>query len=389
MADYDCGDRPHTLSKHVLPPIAVVPMTDPIPLHLPTRQGGPDLQTTFVLIPPTAAFAQSDTWSPNGVIRHTEWNSPSPPDLDDTSLNSVVFYMEQCKDDLRWSVVSNSFFITGGLCYFILTTWNCVLKWDWGDTTSPSSNWIYISLDVCAPTVYLCNSIVDFCWVEYSRLQQREKGRLIKLWEDTHNQLYGISSYYTNEDEEHFSSGKCRLWSRVRKHAAHRRTLAATLTFGIAAYFGVIATILRNWYLPSMANSADHDRWVYKIDGIDQWTDHINVASALISMTGKRHRSWFAPSDPHGTSWFHDSERLIDLGDLLFFIGSLIYALLTDFHLDHLVLFPVLSSLFWMIDGILYMRSDMLKATKLKEAEFSLVDQSVRVDNTPPISLVV
>jgi hypothetical protein len=396
----DCSDQPCSLPQHSFPviPIGAVPLEDPIPFAVPgIAHGDQDLQTPFVLLPSMSAvpgessgdFHHDNSPLPGGILPRTEWSTLSLPDLDDTSMKSVVRYMENYQIDLRWSIISNSFFIIGGVCYVILTAWDCFVKWKRDDGSNQSKSWLYISLDVFAPTVYLINSIVDICWAEYLRLQQRKKRSLTKTWESF--RLHGISSPSTNKDDDDSNQRSCRCWSRMRKHAAHRRTLAAAFTFGIAAYLGVIAAVLRNWYMPSIADEADHDRWVYNMECIDQWTDHLNVGSAIISMTGKRHRPWFAQSDPNRTSWLHDSDRLIDLGDLLFLIGSLMDALLTDFHLDNLALFSVLSSLFWMIDGFLYMRSDMLKATKLEDAEFLFFDRSDRNggENSQPISVVV
>jgi hypothetical protein len=397
----DTDDSPCSLPQHSFPgtPMGSVPMNDPIhqPMDVLGRKIDADLQTPFVLLPtsPADSGESSDTSHhdhsplPRGIPPRTEWSTLSLPDLDDTSMNNVVLYMENYMLDLHWSIISNSFFIIGGICYVILTAWDCLMKWDRDEATNPSNNLLYISLDVFAPTVYLINSIVDICWAEYNRLQQRKKRSLTKVWESFRIQLHGTTSIHDDAEPANHQC-KCHWWSRIRKHAAHRRTLAAAFTFGIAAYLGVIAAVLRNWYMPTITDAADLDRWVRYLDCIDQWTDHINVGSAIISMTGKRNRSWFAPSDPNSTSWFQDSERLIDFGDLLFLIGSLMDAVLTDFHLDHLLIVPVLSSLFWMIDGFLYMRSDMLKAAQLDDAEFSFFEQSARAedDRTGAIAVV-
>jgi hypothetical protein len=354
-----------------------------------------ELQTPFTLLPASAndAAYRDNPSLPSGVQPRTQWSNLSLPDLDDMSMNYVVLYMEHYKVDLLWSFVSDSCFILGGVSYILLTAWDCLLKWE-GDQNTPQTNLWYIALDIFAPTVYLLNSIVDIYWAEYIRMQLRDKRGLTKIWEDFRLQLRGISFSSTSvasDDDDIEAPSKpnktCEWWYRIRKHAAHRRTLAAAFTFGIAASLGVIAAVLRNWFVPSIADAAGLDPWAYNIDAIlDQWTDHVYIVSAIISMTGKRHRPWFAPSDPTSTSWLKDSERLVDLGDLLFLIGSLMDATLSDFRLDHLVLFPVLSSLLWMIDGCLYMRSDFLKAAKLEEAEVSLFDHG---GDGRPISVVV
>jgi hypothetical protein len=58
---------------------------------------------------------------------------------------------------------------------------------------------------------------------------------------------------------------------------------------------------------------------------------------------------------------------LEDLGDVLFFIGSLVDAGLTDLSLERPIL-TVLQSLFWLIDACLYMLADIQMALQLKHS---------------------
>lgn len=105
--------------------------------------------------------------------------------------------------------------------------------------------------------------------------------------------------------------------------------------------------------------------WLYSVDSIlDTVSDHVYIVSAIFSMTGKRHRPWLTQSDPNN-SLNNDSDRLEDLGDLLFLMGSLVDATLSVFRLKHLLLLSIFSSVLWMVDGCLYMRSDIVKACKL------------------------
>jgi hypothetical protein len=371
------------------------------------------LQTPFTLLPSSHTIVdgsgKSDCQSDSNerqvndmrILPRKNWNNLSLPDIDDVSMNYVFLYMEHYKVDLLWSFLSDSFFILGGVSYILLTGWD---YWLYSlDAEGPVPNNYYIALDVFAPTVYLMNSIIDINWAEAVRLRLRDKRDLTKWWDNARLQLRGISftssSISTNHDFGNDTDALCcgtTWWYRIRKHAAHRRTLAAAFTFGIAASLAVVAAVLRNWFLPSLASTNDIDgaaidgidHWVYSVDAIlDALSDHVYILSALISMTGKRHRPWFAPSD-QTAGLFSDSERLEDLGDLLFMIGSLMDAALADFGLNHLLLLPVLSSVLWMVDGCLYMRSDIVKASKLQEDIVSSNDDHSILGSHPATAII-
>ena len=339
----------------------------------------------------------------HGIPERTEWGpSLSLPDIDDISVNYTFLYMEHYKVDLFWSMLSDSFFILGGLSYIVLTAWDYyIYKNTSGLSTDDSNNgntatnrW-YIAMDLIAPTVYLLNSIIDIHWAEAVRLRLLNKQGMTKIWDDARLQLYGLSftsssvtsTYdYSNETDVRFCGG-CTWCHRFRKYAAHRRTMMAAIFFGIAATLAVVAAILRNFYRSSVP--AEYDivleisPWVDSADSIlDALSDHVYIISAIFSMTGKRHRQWLASSDPH-TSLGNDSERLEDLGDLLFLIGSVSDATLSDLRLKHLVLLPILSSILWMVDGCLYMRSDIVKASKLRD------EATTSQSETHPVKYIV
>jgi hypothetical protein len=302
-------------------------------------------------------------------------------------MNHTFLYMEHYKVDLIWSMISDSFFILGGVSYIILSGWDYhIYKNNISnegtveyDGVSDSNNKWYIAVDLIAPTVYLVNSIIDIQWAEAVRQRLLNKQDMTKIWDEARLQLRGISFTsssvsstfdYSNEMDVQNCFG-CTWCYRIRKYTAHRRTMMAAFSFGVAASLAVIAAILRNFFVPNFQSEYGSIQtigpWVYSVDSIlDALSDHVYIISAIFSMTGKRHRPWFAPSDP-STSLYIDSERLEDLGDLLFLIGSLVDATLSDLQLKHLVLLPILSSILWMVDGCLYMRSDIVKASKLRD----------------------
>ena len=334
-----------------------------------------------------------------GITERTQWGpSLTIPDIDDTSVNYTFLYMEHYKVDLLWSMLSDSFFILGGISYIVLSGWdyytykNNIAN---GIPVDDTTNQWYIVVDLIAPTVYLLNSIIDIHWAEAARQRILNKQDMTKIWDESRFQLRGISFTssslsttfdYSNETEVQNCFG-CTWCYRMRKYAAHRRTMMAAVSFGIAASLAVLAAILRNFFLPTFQSEYgtihEISPWVYSVDSIlDALSDHVYIVSAIFSMTGKRHRPWLAPSDPN-TILFNDSERLEDLGDLLFLMGSLVDATLSDLQLMHLVLLPILSSILWMVDGFLYMRSDIVKAHKIRDE--AIVSQN----DTHPIKFIV
>jgi hypothetical protein len=315
------------------------------------------------------------------ITERTAWGSSlSLPDIDDVSMNYIFLYMEHYKVDLLWSILSDSFFILGGISYIVLSGWDYYIykhNLD-GSLYNQNGHYWYVTVDIIAPMVYFLNSIIDIFWAEAVRMRLKNKQELTKIWDNARLQLRGMSFSSTSVSSTHDYTKNtdvqqclgCTWCYRMRKYAAHRRTMMAALSFGIAATLSVVAAILRNFLLPKYQSQNDNVEvarvWKYNIDAIlDALSDHVYIISAIFSMTGKRHRPWLSASDAHETL-YNDSERLEDLGDLLFFIGSVMDASLSDLQLKHLVLFPIMSSILWMVDGCLYMRSDFVKAWKLR-----------------------
>ena len=314
------------------------------------------------------------------IPERTKWGpSLSLPDIDDVSMNYTFLYMEHYKVDLLWSMISDFFFILGGISYIVLSGWDYHIYQKNISNDDDNNNKWYIAVDLIAPTVYLVNSIIDIRWAEAVRLRLLNKQDMTKIWDEARFQLRGISFTSSSLSSTFDYSGEvdvqsccgCTWCYRIRKYAAHRRTMVAAFCFGIAASLAVIAAVLRNFFVPNFQSEYGTvhtiSPWVYSADSIlDALSDHVYILSAIFSMTGKRHRPWLSTSDPN-ISLYNDSERLEDLGDLLFLIGSLVDSTLTDLQLKHLVLLPIFSSVLWMVDGCLYMRSDIVKASKLRD----------------------
>jgi hypothetical protein len=103
---------------------------------------------------------------------------------------------------------------------------------------------------------------------------------------------------------------------------------------------------------------------------LDMVSNYICLVSAVVALTGKRNRPWMAAGPMVlGTSIWNDPERLEDLGDLLFFMGCVLDAILADARLTDVFGLAVLSSCLWFLDGCLYMHSDIVKAAHLLKTQ--------------------
>lgn len=369
-----------------LVPIATATTTTPfhvlVALRQQQQQGHPPPASPHRLEKEQdATETTSSTYSSGGtqqlakILTHL---NVSLPDIDDMSMNHVITFMEHYEVDLFWSFLSDSFFIVGGLSYIALTLWN--YRW------SSVCNKYHIMLDIWAPLVYLFNSMIDIEWAIKSRQRFKNRQSMTKLWEQSRRValLRGASSVSlsapstalasptvpavaaeSNTGDDDARRTCAYWWHKIRKHAAHRRTLAAASTFGMAAFLAMAATLVRNLPLPPT-----WQRPAYYNDVLcDALSDHVYVVSAIISLTGKRTRAWMQSSASMKASGvWHDPEKLEDLGDILFLIGSLMDVILRDFRLKLMfAILPVWSSLLWLLDGCLYMRSDFVKAAQLHD----------------------
>jgi hypothetical protein len=332
----------------------------------------------------------------------SQLNTLSLPNINDRSMNHTLLFMEHYKVELLWSIISDILFIIGGISNTVLSIYD---YWVYHYNATTTITTFHIAIDILSPTIYLMNSVIDIRRAESVRRRLKDKQELTKAWNDARLKFRNTSfnditsSYcsdpYVDQDNQndnqtlqfgnHFGNTWCH---RIRKYAAHRRSLVAAYTFGIAAALAVVLAVCRN----SFQNQANYNvddiyvnyddntgmSWLYRsdIDTMLGVTSHqLYIISSIFSITGKRNRPWLAPSDPT-TCLLDDSGRLQDLGDLLFLIGSLMDASLTIFNLKHLLLLPIISSIFWMIDGCLYMRSNFVKVTKLLDEENAIASTS-------------
>jgi hypothetical protein len=263
------------------------------------------------------------------------------PDIDDLAMNHVFAYMEYYEFDLFWSSLSDSFFITGGIAYVTLSLW------DWIFVELEHTSYWYYALSLSVPLIYLFNSFIDIIWAANARYTYRVKRNLKQILqpETASTILNSMLLDESNEEED------VPWWHRLRKHAAHRRTILAALFFGIAASLAVLAAVLR-FYVDQNVNVST--------DGLDMASNHVYILSAIIAITGKRTRPWLTFSSHGCDNILNDSELFEDMGDLLFLIGSLVDGIMWYFEYGERPVWAFISSVMWFMDACFYLRSDLV-----------------------------
>jgi hypothetical protein len=280
------------------------------------------------------------------------------PDIDDASMAHVFAYIEHYQEDFFWGFLSDSFFLFGGIAYVALSLWDYI-GWN-------ASSLLYKSLMVLGPLVYLVNSIVDIIWANRVSRRFKVRRRMQRLWNESSS---GSTTTLPTRPEDDATlqtdpvsitrlvclpvlwcsttvSAQCH---KIRRHAAHRRTVLAALSFGAAALAAFIAVLIDYSDGAELAS-----------DLCNNISIHMYIVSAVISVTGKRTRPWLAQR-----SCLDNHENLEDLGDLFFLIGSVVDGVLCDLSLDdHVAFLPVFSSLLWLLDACFYLLSDFVLADK-------------------------
>jgi hypothetical protein len=330
------------------------------------------------------------------------------PDLDDQSMNHVQQYVLFTKQDLYWSFTSDSLFVFGTILYVILCIWDWVwppdpLDYD-PDTYETLATKNYYAMDFMAPFIYMINATVDIVWANQVQEMCKVRRNMTNNWDGyrqqdkTGNQeaepqlqpprytasTSSVSSLTYSDDYR--TTGYCHdsgdyndntqsatdhvpWYRKCRKHTAHRRTLMAAGTFGLAAFFGVCSTLAYYWSIRLKdPNSIDHV--LLYSDRLDTLADHTYILSAIFCITGKRTRPWLTWDETDPSCW-SSIDFLEDAGDLLFLVGSLMDAVLGDLDMEQPI-WLLTSSLLWLIDACLYLRSDMVLEARMKDLKESV-----------------
>jgi hypothetical protein len=178
--------------------------------------------------------------------------------------------------DVMWSLASNSFFVSGGLCSVIGCSWDMHGQ---PDEASARSTWmVYNALWVLGSLVYLFNSIIDVLWA--LRVKKRQKQRRMQR-----QYRLSLKEKLANSPKEDQSRTRKLLkklkpknmWKRARKHVAHRRDMSAAISFGFAAAFGTISALL------SLSADAETSAGVSEALSI-----HLYCISAGFAICGRR-----------------------------------------------------------------------------------------------------
>jgi hypothetical protein len=258
------------------------------------------------------------------------------PDIDDNAMLQVSQYITLYHKDLAWSFTSDTVFFIGGILYIVLSALDVT-----NGLITMQDQLAIVVLQLTAPLVYVLNSLVDIQWSLHVQTRGKEKRVLLQDWDGWRH----IDTAAAAAEETTDENSRTTLLDRLRKHAAHRRSVMTALTFGIAAVLGFSAAVARKRQMAA--------------DWLDAFENYFYVLSAVLCISGKRTRPWMAAMPK--TSWTCNPHLLEDLGDLLFFAGTVIDTLLTELSLEK-PLAELFTSVLWLADACLYLRSDFVMA---------------------------
>lgn len=305
-------------------------------------------------------------------VSKPRWN------IDNNTSDDYVSHFVQAKNetDVFWSVFSNTFFLGGGLFYLIGSFWDVNLSKSDGDV---QNIFLYNSIWVLGPFVYLLNSVIDVIWairtMQFEKKQRGLKRFFIRAHEHAANVggegdtgrdiLFALEKFDRHANSSNFlgeeliegarlagkqgdETGSNDVMSNLRRHFGHRRDLSSATTFGAAAMFGTASAI--GW----AAGTMEEDM----VDLLDLVSIHLYLLSAAFALIGRRQ-----DNKVHSTGFwdlFEDAHALENAGDLLFGVASVIDVVLSDFSLDDVPWWAVLSAVLWMLDAMFYLRGDFV-----------------------------
>lgn len=272
----------------------------------------------------------------------------------------VVEAIEENKKDVVWSMLSNALFLTGGIFHLIVAVWKyqgTPVKY-FDQSPSPGYNF-FMLMSFLAPLIYFANGIVDMCWaLKTSRQvkhQQEEMylSSVLKLISAKEDSIPGLGKEKAQEPiskvkrkPQAYNAEAEELVQRLTRHVGHRREINASVTFAVAAFFGMCHVIAAFNGIPIARE-------------LDFVSVHLYLLSAVFALCGRRYS--------RATSWaswanaWDDADRLEDLGDMLFWGGSLLDTILCDTTFNDDVLWrPVAAAVLWLVDSLLYMRGDFV-----------------------------
>jgi len=117
----------------------------------------------------TIADLSDQFWSDDGGDSHSDAGSAERIDHFVPTKNN--------DNDVFWSIFSNAFFLGGGLCYIIGSSWDVSLS---NSGSDPQNMFLYYSIWILGPFVYLLNSCIDVIWaVKTMEANKKQRGKLL------------------------------------------------------------------------------------------------------------------------------------------------------------------------------------------------------------------
>lgn len=235
-------------------------------------------------------------------------------------------------------VFSNVLFVLGGFFYIIATSFNYAA---YSKTTVNSF------LTLLGPLVYFLNSIVDVKWALL--LRERDK------------QVLALHQLRSNG-------------------GGSRRSLWAAFTFGVAAVFGLTAALSN-----SLAAHED-EKYLLSVTAfdLDVASSHIYLLSAVFALWRSSLLDNNAAEERisnDNLSWHSNPRILFNFGDIIFGVAALIDVCLVDVSFDDSYLsIPIVTSILWTVDALLYMRGDIVSGN------MRTPESNIPANNVPTIA---
>jgi hypothetical protein len=272
-------------------------------------------------------------------------------------------------DDVDWSILSNAFFVAGGLIYVIGSCWDYAMysaaanpeDLDLHSILRIQEYVIYQAVWIMGPLVYFLNSVIDVKWALIVKERDARRRHLEKLLVDMPDTPLGKRS-----GRARIKAALMRpkmLLKRMRRHIGHRRQLGAATTFGIAAFLGIIAAVCSLLATDTSLGQADYlSDWAATLESASV---HMYLVSAIFALWRSPTANVSVSSSLAGVPWYSNVESLETLGDVFFGSASLIDVVLQDATVDDGILWlPIISAVLWTVDALLYLKGDFASLYK-------------------------
>jgi hypothetical protein len=297
------------------------------------------------------------------------------PELVDDSrsqISDVPPQMISLEDDVDWSILSNAFFVAGGLVYVIGTTWDYAMfsaaadpdNLDLHSILHAHEYVIYQMVWIMGPLVYFLNSVIDVKWALIVKERNSRRRHLEKLLIE----LPDTPSRRNRRSRIKAALMRPKIFlNRIRRHVGHRRQLGAATTFGMAALLSIIAAVC------SLLAS---DTSLGESDYVSDWASTLESASVHMYLVSAIFALWRTPaffpgkdsssdSAVSGVPWYSNVESLETFGDVIFGMAAVIDVVLEDNTIDDGIFWlPVISAVLWTVDALLYLRGDFASLYK-------------------------